>query len=96
MTVKDLIAKLQTMPQDAVVIRTMCSDYEPMPDDEPTLIAIKGIEMADKKRWHEGKIIGKVWRIMLRAGSFVDFDEDTWDKNEGEPKLVDVVHFGGN
>ncbi len=37
MTVQDLIAKLQTMPPDAVVIQNYHSDYDLLDDDKPEL-----------------------------------------------------------
>ena len=38
MTIKELIEHLQTMPQDALVIHTFCSDYDALKADDFTLM----------------------------------------------------------
>lgn len=85
MTVKELIALLQTTPQDALVTQTLFSDYKEL---EPGDISVM-----DGPRPDGSGLIRHHGHLMWMHGNW-------WPKHEGEkpakPEYVKAVHFNGN
>jgi hypothetical protein len=76
MTVRDLIKKLQTLPQDYVVIMDNGSDYYPFGDDEDNI----SIVPASKK----------VMCHRPEANGYCRYHSEWWPKKM-TPKFVDCV-----
>ncbi len=92
MTVRELIQLLNTMPQDALVIQTMCSDYSDVeanhitlmvPDEEGGMIRHHGHLMQCKREWLGTKQPTSKYRAHLK-----DVPQDT--------QFLTCVHFAGN
>ncbi len=85
MTVKELVAVLKKMPQDAHVIHTMCSDYEDLDEEDITLME----PMADGSG------------VVCHKGHWMNLPVSWWDENTLGPRPpelvpVTVVHVRGN
>jgi hypothetical protein len=93
MTVRELIALLSTMPQDAPVIRTFCSDFDEVdadqisvlvPDETGGIIRHHGHLMRCQRNWLD---TGEA-----RVGKYMDRLENV----PPESAFLTCVHFAGN
>lgn len=93
MTVKELIELLQAMPQDALVIRTLFSDYDTVepkqirlmePKDGEGIISHNGHLMWLRKGWWPSEKHSGIAR-QIAPGEEI-----------GTPQLLTCVHFDGN
>ncbi len=85
LTVAQLIAKLQTMPQDIPVVIDMYSECVDLDLDRVTVIE----NMYVKRPLPSPG-------CPYPTQYYVTYREQQWDKRDGEPKLVTVCHFPGN
>lgn len=104
MTVKELIVLLQTKPQDAVVITTMCSDFADVDAEHITVIDGK----ADYEKTGTGLIRHRGHLMELRKEWWPGDGNLAWNSNYNadqkrrfgdrpeEPEFVTAVHFAGN
>ncbi len=98
MIVKELIDLLSTMPQDALVIRTFCSDYDAVEEEHISLIS------PDEKGGiveHHGHImhVQHNWLPTVEWAESVESLNKGYQKvplPEGPPKFITAVHFSGN
>ena len=92
MTVRELIKHLKQYPQDAVVITTMCSDYEEVEPDSISLMEPKDGEGIIN---HHGHImyLEKNWWPYAKGVEEVLGPAYGKPKN---PKFLTCVHFRGN
>ena len=86
MTVAELIVILQRMPQDAKCIRTICSDYDEMDEEDLGLIKAedKKIVLSAVKDWRNDP--------QLR---YHHYRSTEWPEGS-QPNFVTVCHFDGN
>jgi 16S rRNA C967 or C1407 C5-methylase (RsmB/RsmF family) len=111
MTVSELIAKLQTLPPDAVVVYMACSDYQILEENQIVL------QTAEEAKVKDDDVIAKMkaereaaqnptpatrylyWHIeeqtFFRAGRYVRCSRTDFPPEE-EPVYATVVTFPGN
>lgn len=96
MTVKELIEHLQTMPQDAIVICTFCSDYDVVTKEDITLYNGR------QKLSRTGATI-RYGGLIRHKGHLMHYDESwgilvNFKKREilDAPQYLTAVHFKGN
>ena len=88
MIVSELIELLRTMPQDALVIRTLYSDYDTLEPDQVTLMEPSG----DKGLiFHHGHLMQ-----LLKGWRDRQWPAACGEKVPADVKFVTAVHFAGN
>lgn len=93
MTVKELIAFLETMPPEAIVIHDMCSDYEEIDQEMFTLMEPK----------EGGGLVKHHGHLMEIRADWIS-QEREWDKGLRKyvrrkidnPTFLTAVHLRGN
>lgn len=102
MTVSELVAKLQTMPPDAVVVYKMFSDYLILEADDiglQTAEEAKAVDDAwiDKRKAepHRFGNLSDVEQAFFRGGRYVRCRRSQFPSGE-EPVYANVVTFPGN
>ena len=89
MTVREFIVLLQTMPQDAIMIQTMCSDYNDLEETDITLILPKS------------RLIRHYGHLMYLQE---EWELPVWSYQQGgegkdapsNPEFLTAVHIAGN
>lgn len=95
MIVKELIELLQTMPQDAEVLYTFCSDNTPLEGSQITLYRKDGsVHGRDGELFHK-QSPHRPTRWVVRDGRIHEYVANQWPA-DWTPQFIDVVLFPGN
>lgn len=110
MTVKELIEKLQSMPQDAIVIYRAWSDWNDLEPDEiglfsgekefRTLSHSHPVTQPDGKVKYEVVETTEEYGLIRHNGHLMEIKDTWWPRNQGDrpinPQFLKAVTFPGN